>query len=250
MARVSVYVDGMNLYYRALRRTPYRWLNIKELAMRQLQPGDQIVSVKYYTAHVSGRLDPDAPRRQQIYLKALKTLSDVSMYYGNFLPKTKWRPVAHDRWKPHVFIEVHDTEEKGSDVNLAAHLVRDAFLDAYDVALVMSQDTDLCEPIRIVSKEVNKPVGLVWLDGRQPNKKLKQAASFVRHITVPDLRASQLPEKIMGKDGRYIERPESWRDQTVASPAPANDTPAADQAAAQLTEAAAALPASAPAEAG
>ena len=58
------------------------------------------------------------------------------------------------------FVEIHDTEEKGSDVNLAVHLLNDGWHGRYDVALVLSQDTDLIEPLRIASQELGKTIGL------------------------------------------------------------------------------------------
>lgn len=69
--RVFVYVDGFNLYYRALKGTPFRWLNLDLLAKRLVRPGDTIDRVRYFTARVKARAgDPDAPRRQQVYLSA------------------------------------------------------------------------------------------------------------------------------------------------------------------------------------
>ena len=116
--RVSVYVDSFNLYYRALRRTPYRWLNPLALARGLLDPDDEIGAVRFFTARVSPRAgDPEAPRRQAIYFKALRTIPEIRFHYGRFLPKTKTRPLVAD---PTRHVEVHDTEEKGSDVNLAA----------------------------------------------------------------------------------------------------------------------------------
>jgi len=49
-------------------------------------------------------------------------------------------------------------EEKGSDVNLACHLVNDAWAGRFDAAVVISNDTDLVEPIRIVTQELKKNV--------------------------------------------------------------------------------------------
>ena len=43
------------------------------------------------------------------------------------------------------FVEVIKTEEKGSDVNLAVHLLNDAWLDRYECAVVVSNDSDLAE---------------------------------------------------------------------------------------------------------
>jgi hypothetical protein len=89
-------------------------------------------------------------------------------------------------------VDVHTTEEKGSDVNLASHLIRDGFRGKYDVAVVVSKDTDLCEPMRIVNKELGLPVGLLCPDGDVP-KGLRQVASFVRHISNSDWRTPSSP---------------------------------------------------------
>jgi hypothetical protein len=65
--RTTLYVDGFNLYYRLLVARPaLKWLNIKTLAEKLLRPENVIVAAKYYTARISGRLDPDGPSRQQI----------------------------------------------------------------------------------------------------------------------------------------------------------------------------------------
>jgi hypothetical protein len=109
-----------------------------------------------------------------------------------------------------VFVEVHDTEEKGSDVNLAAYLLHDAWQGKYEVALVLSQDTDLCEPLRMVSRDLKKPVGLVVLDGAQPNGRLKAVSSFVRHITPARLAAAQFPDPTPDRVGRPIRKPTTW----------------------------------------
>jgi hypothetical protein len=208
---VRVYVDGFNLYYRALRKSPYKWLNLLAFAREVLDPVDTIDRLRYFTARVSPRSgDPDAPKRQQAYLSALSGVPEISVHYGRFLPKEKWRPIVHPRWLPCVNIEVHDTEEKGSDVNLAAHLLNDGWRNQYEAALVMSQDTDLCEPLRMVSQEMGKIVGLVWLDGREPSRRLTRVTSFVRHATPARLAASQFPDPTRARNGDFITKPSAW----------------------------------------
>ena len=206
--KVYVYVDGFNLYYRGLKGTPHRWLNLVELAKSLLDPADTVELVRYFTARVGARAgDPDAPRRQQIYFSALQTLPNVIFHYGRFLAKTKRRPLVSD---PSRFVEVHDTEEKGSDVNLAIHLLNDGWRDKYEVALVMSQDTDLVEPLRMVSRDLRKKVGLIWLDGGRPNKYLAAASSFVRHVRSADFAAAQFPDPVIRADGAHISKPSTW----------------------------------------
>lgn len=206
--KVNVYVDGFNLYYRGLKNTPYKWLNLETLARRLLQPGDTIEMIRYFTARVKplpGK--PDAPRDQQVYLSALATLPNLSIHFGRFLSNTKMRPLASD---PSQYVKIRNSEEKGSDVNLAVHLLNDAWRGAFDVALVISQDTDLVEPMRMVRDELHKPVGLVWADGGQPNKHLRNVASFVRHIETADFAASQFPDSIQRPGGTPIFRPPGW----------------------------------------
>jgi hypothetical protein len=113
-------------------------------------------------------------------------------------------------WNPHVTVQVRDTEEKGSDVNLATHLLNDGWLKRYDMALLLSQDTDLCEPVRIVTADLRLPVGLVVLDSRKPSRRLASVSSFVRHITPNRLSAAQLPTPLMGRKGHLIHKPTTW----------------------------------------
>lgn len=80
-----VYIDGFNLYYGAVKNTPYKWLNVQTLC-QLLLPNYNLVKIKYYTASVSARpSDPGQPVRQQTYLRALRTIPDLEIIYGQFL---------------------------------------------------------------------------------------------------------------------------------------------------------------------
>ena len=71
--RTFIYVDGFNLYYRLLqKRSALKRLNIKALAERLLRSGNVVTGVRYYTAHISGRVDPTSPARQHLYLDAMR----------------------------------------------------------------------------------------------------------------------------------------------------------------------------------
>lgn len=109
-----------------------------------------------------------------------------------------------------VVVRVHNAEEKGSDVNLGAHLVQDAYLERYDQAVIVTNDTDLLEPMRIVIEDVGKPVGLLT-PVNKPSEKLKELSSFLRHITVADARACQFPDRVaFGRKGKSALKPVSW----------------------------------------
>ena len=93
--KTRVYVDGLNLYYGAVKGTPFKWLDPVRLSALVLPPTCVVDRLLYFTAHVSGVADPGAPARQQIYLNALQTLPEVEVYFGSFLAKTVWRPVIN-----------------------------------------------------------------------------------------------------------------------------------------------------------
>jgi hypothetical protein len=204
-------VDGFNLYYRALKQNPqYKWLNLRLLAQRLLDSDNQIDGIRYFTAPVSGRRDPDQPIRQQQYLQALSTLPSVTVHLGNFLMTPRLRPLVNPVDGGPTHVEIWNSEEKGSDVNLAAYLIHDAWRGLFDVALVLSQDTDLNEPVRIVHDEIGKSIGVVVLDGKAPGK-LAKYGNFVRHITHADLAAAQFPNTVaFGKKGKTVTRPSTW----------------------------------------
>ena len=91
--RTRVYVDGFNLYYGALKGTRFKWVDPVRLAALLLPRGHAIDRLRYFTARVSGKVDPRA--RQRVYLNALATLPEVEVHYGRFLAKTAWRPLAN-----------------------------------------------------------------------------------------------------------------------------------------------------------
>ena len=207
--RTFVYVDGFNLYNRALFNTPYKWLNLRALSGALLNPENEILAIKYYTARVSGRRDPDQPARQNAYLRALRSLPEVSVYFGNFLDKQIRRPLVNLLPGQPRFVVVYTTEEKGSDVNLASHLIWDGARSAYDVAVVLSKDTDLVEPMRIVREEMGKVCGLICPDQECPST-LRAVASFVRHIRASVLAKSQFPPSVTLPNGSVASKPALW----------------------------------------
>lgn len=99
-------------------------------------------------------------------------------------------------------------EEKGSDVNLASMLLADGFRKDYEVAVVLSNDSDLVLPIKIVTTELGLPVGLL-----NPHKRfaveLVKVATFRKQIRKGVLKASQLPDTVADAKGT-ITKPQGW----------------------------------------
>ena len=140
------------------------------------------------------------------------------MHYGNFMVNQKWAGLVQPpEFRPPFTLPpgaapdvayVWKTEEKGSDVNLGVHLVRDAFKGEFDLAAVLTNDTDLLEPIRIVRNELKLPVTLLTPVAK-PATSLAQVASEVRHIR-PYLGPCLLPNPIVVPGKSPIIKPTGW----------------------------------------
>jgi uncharacterized LabA/DUF88 family protein len=225
--RAIFYIDGFNFYFlRTKHQSHFKWLNMKALADIIVPSGTVVERVKYYTAPVSGKIDADAPRRQQKLLSALSTVPEIDIFHGRFLYSEKWAGLVHPprakpagyEWKlpPPAVVYVTKTEEKGSDVNLGVHLVRDAFVDKFDVAYVLTNDTDLVEPIRIVTEEVGKQVCIVAPCRPRranipiPSPSLAKVATFKHYVDDTELAAALFPDFIKRKGKPDLVKPATW----------------------------------------
>lgn len=209
MLRTAIYIDGFNLYFGCLKDSPYRWLDLKKLCEGMLQSHNHIITIKYFTAHVSARgSNQDKPIRQQVYIRALKhVIPELEVILGQFTTHNVKRkldpPIAGQKYGT-----VIETREKGSDVNLAVHLVNDAWKDQYDCAVVISSDSDLVEAIKLVlDSHPEKKVGVMVTGKRNSTKEMIRCASFVKKISTTALSAAQLPDSISGTN---ITKPIGW----------------------------------------
>ena len=195
--KTFIYIDGFNLYYSAVKGTPLRWLNPIELAARAFSR-NTIFQTKFFTAKVAELPgDPHQPTRQLLYWRALHTLPNFEIILGEFRKRIVRMAVVNP---PPNTIEVFKTEEKGSDVNLATHLLLDGFQDRYEAAIVITGDSDLVTPIKMARSILKKPVGVLnpqrlsGPDCRLPRKSagLQHAASFYQNgLTWSQLKHAQ-----------------------------------------------------------
>lgn len=75
------------------------------------------------------------PRRQAAFLDALRSLSDFDISYGHWLSNPVTRRKCGHTYEAY--------REKMPDVNNGIGLMRDAFEDNLDAALIVSGDSDL-----------------------------------------------------------------------------------------------------------
>ncbi len=229
--RAIFYIDGFNLYYSALKPKPrLRWLNLKALADRIVKPDTEVVGVKYFSAPVSGKIDAEGQKKQVVYFRALKTNPQIKTIIGKFVIRKAFKePVESLKTEPASYqwnhpapekIKVKLPEEKRTDVNLAAHLIYDACMDKFDIAYVVTNDTDFVDAIKMVVETIQKPVVIVT-PKRQAKKKrhknyqnndtLEKSASGVYFIDDELLEQCQFPDEIPIRKGRVIKKPDSWR---------------------------------------
>jgi uncharacterized LabA/DUF88 family protein len=207
--RTYVYVDGFNFYYGAVKDTRHKWLDLMALFKRVLDPKYDIRAIKYFTAHVSPINDPQQSQRQAIYIKAFQAhIPEIEIILGKFMA----HPVRVPLVQPlagQSFALVLRTEEKGSDVNLAVHLVNDAWLDRYDAAVIVSNDSDLAAALHIVRDERNKEVILLTPPKfqRKRSKMLKNACTRSMTIKPAYFAQSQLPDPIPNTN---LFKPPQW----------------------------------------
>ena len=206
--RTIVYVDGFNLYYGSLKGTSFKWLDLPVLFKTILQPHHEIQLVKYFTARIkSTRSDPSKSQRQDTYLHALREYRpSVEVHLGHFLSHQVWLPLAHPT-RAQKKASVIKTEEKGSDVNLAVHLLNDAWQDSCDCAVVVTNDSDIAEAMRLVKQHSAVRIGLVTPGKRRTSTQLEDHADFLLRIRTGALKRSQLPNSIPNTS---IHKPESW----------------------------------------
>lgn len=206
--KTYLYIDAFNLYFGAVRGTPYKWLDLQKLS-KILLPRHDIVSIKYYTALVNVRpQDPDQPNRQKTFLRALRTLPKLEIFYGHFLTHVVKMQLASSPAGSPQYVEVIKTEEKGSDVNLASHLLHDAYQNRFECAVILSGDSDLLTPVRIVMDELKKPVGVINPQ-KIPCRVLERQATFYKHIRTSALRKAQFPPQLQDDRGSFP-KPIGW----------------------------------------
>lgn len=203
MERVISYVDGFNLYFglksKGWRR--YYWLNIQLLVQNLLKSNQRLVLTKYFTARIAA--PPDKQRRQSTFIEALETLSDFQIFYGKYqLNPRQCRNCGFQDKVPN---------EKMTDVNIAVEMLKDVYQDRFDVALLISADSDLVPPVRTV-KELfpNKRIVIAF----PPDRWSGDLANSVNRTLVigrKTIARSVFPEEVKKQDGYILRCPSSWK---------------------------------------
>ncbi len=222
--RVWAYIDGFNLYNGLPKGSAYRWLDLTAFCQSILKAGEYVENAKFFTAQVVNTPeDPHVQKRQRVYWRALRALGGVEIVLGRFSSNPRCMPTEDSlrrietataagtstRGMRLEFVEVRRREEKGTDVNLAAHLIHDAHLSRFEAALVVSDDSDLHEAVRIVRGEVKKPVIVASPHSERPSVRLKKVSSRFIVLDQTMLPGHLLPSPLKDANGEF-NKPATW----------------------------------------
>lgn len=174
---------------------------MQALAQHLLKPTQVLLSTHYFTSIV--KRPAGKHKRQAVFLEALQTLNTLQIHYGHFLSDT-----VVCRNCGHTYETYH---EKMTDVNIAVELLTDAHQDHFDVALLVSADSDLVGPIQSVQRLFPlKRVIVAFPPGRISNA-LMRAANGYLFVGRDVLAKSAFPNRVRKANGFMIQRPNEWR---------------------------------------
>jgi uncharacterized LabA/DUF88 family protein len=211
--RASLYVDGFNLYHAIddLNDNRLKWLSLQQLGNRIIWQNtetlSQVVYFSAYAHHLSAQ-DPSIVARHRQYVRALES-TDVKVVLGNFKRKPRVCRSCNARWDSH--------EEKETDVNIAVHLVADAFRDLFDVAYVLPADTDLVpamQCVRSVSDTSGKTKQVVAIFPPMQNRNVQalvQNSDRQIRLNQNHISQSRFPDDISLPDGTILHCPMQYK---------------------------------------
>jgi uncharacterized LabA/DUF88 family protein len=215
--KANIYIDGFNLYHGIChaKRKDLLWINIVSLVNGFIKPGEEIQSVKYFTA--TPRVPPPRIRkyvpnvskipakiqRHRLWLKILKSLSfPIKIYEGKFrFAKYECRKCPNITYLP---------DEKRTDVNIGVQLVRDAYRNDYDVAYIVSGDGDFIPAIMVAKSDFPHLIIHVIFPPRRKNSAFTKIVDSITQLNVTDLEKHILPDPFQLYNGKYVGKPSNW----------------------------------------
>jgi hypothetical protein len=196
--RVSFYIDGFNLYHAidAMEDDALKWLDLRSLCESYLQPHNALARIAFFTALNTWNIGKR--ERHLDYVKALQARG-VEVITGTFDRPRKFCQ-THELW-------CRNYGEKKTDVAVAVNVLGDGFEDLYDIAFLMTADSDhvpLAE--RFARSLRHKRLFLIT-----PPDRLKEARELVEAIgtksfqlTAGRIRQRQLPAELRDAKGKLI----------------------------------------------
>jgi len=201
--KVSFFIDGFNVFHSLKdnrKYNKYLWLDYKSFLERYVRKKDQLADIYYFSAYAYWR--PDSVKRHRMLIDAWKN-TGVKPVLGNFKEKDRFCVNCQ------AYSKVH--EEKQTDVNIAIYLIKKAYENNFDTAILVTNDTDLVPAIDMVKETFpNKKVGVLFPMDRWSSE-LAQVCHFWRKTKKSHLAKNQFPESFKLPSGKIISRPPNWK---------------------------------------
>ena len=200
--RVIAYIDGYNLYFGLLdaRLQTSRWLDLHGVCTALLKPRQRLELVRYFTTSV--RNDPATARRQAIFIDALRARGGVEIDFGLFLSKPVTCRKCNTQWTK--------DEEKRTDVNIAVRLLNDAYDDRFDMAMVISGDSDLVPAVESVRERFPRKRVIVASPPKRWSADLARSAHAAFTVARAAIRSNRLPDPVITPEGVALRAPQGW----------------------------------------
>lgn len=164
MERVAIFIDGSNLYKGLVASlgADYR-LNFVQF-IQALAGGRRLLRAYYYNAP----LPPDDPasKAHQGFLNYLKRVPYVAVRLGRLERRGE------------SFVE------KGVDIQIAVDMLKLAYNDAYDVAVLVSGDGDFADAIKVI-QDLGKQVENATFTSLSSQRLSQQADRFIPLEALP-----------------------------------------------------------------
>lgn len=199
--RVIVYVDGFNLYF-GMKEAGYencKWLDIDNLVKNLLKPNQELQKIKYFTSRVGN--NPEKQKRQTTYIEALET-KNIKIFYGHYQSDRVECKRCGNIWPSY--------NEKMTDVNIATQMIIDAYKDIYDMAMLISGDSDLVPPMKAIHENFNNKRVFVAFPPKRHNSSVSLAAKGSLIVGRKKLVDSQFPVEVLKRDGFKLRKPSDW----------------------------------------
>lgn len=138
--RVAIFIDGSNLYHNLKR------FDIKtkfEDIIKRVETKRKIVDIFYYTALLDKSIDEEKFKEHKRFLDKIKKIPNFHVVLC-----TLRKVVLEDGSV--------DFAIKGDDVYLATDLIKGAYENLYDVAIIVSGDADFIPAIKLTQKNGKK----------------------------------------------------------------------------------------------
>ena len=210
--RTYVYIDWFNLYKGMIENSSYQWINLAGMIRSMLDSNYDVVKIKMFTARLLKINQREIePKNQEIFHKALETyIPEIEIHKGYFSSREVLAPLADTKFNNKV-VKIRKIEEKKTDVSLAVHLINDFWLKNYDCAILISNDSDFGEALKLLSAHNEIKIGLFTPNRKVGNiivsEELRKFADFHRRIPNWALKWNQLPKRIPGTN---IVKPPNW----------------------------------------